>query len=236
MYVHHVVLDFEMTPVSRENKGAVQDLCEEIIEVGALKLNHEGKVESRFCCLIKPQYSREVSAAVTKLTGISTKDLAESETFDVVTERFSEWIGTERTRIYSWSDSDFLQMTRECDYKGVKFPGNMKKWTDLQAIYPRIMGHSNRRSRVALHAAAGECGIEFDSKKAHRALYDAEKTAELLRYILTGEYRDHVRKMRDIVCSEVVPMTSSMDAVSGGKLSQLLKQLQRQQPAAENRS
>ena len=234
MYVHHVVLDFEMTPVSKENRDALEDLCEEIIEIGALKLNNAGKVTDRFCRLVRPQHSRGVSSTVTKLTGICTKDLSFADPFDIAVKKFSEWIGSEKVRIYSWSDSDLLQMKRECSYKRIRFPENMKRWIDLQAVYPRIMRRSNRRSRLALHTAVRECGIEFDEKRAHRALYDAEKTAELLRYVITGEYRDHVRKMRDVVRSEVMPMTNSMDAASGGKLSQLLQQMQRQQMMREN--
>lgn len=234
MYVHHVVLDFEMTPVSRENKDALENLCEEVIEIGALKLDKYGKTDDRFCCMVRPQYSRSVSATVTKLTGICTKDLSFADTFDIAVRKFSEWIGSEKARIYSWSDSDLLQIKRECFYKGIRFPENMRRWTDLQAVYPRIMGRG-RRSRPALHTAVKECGIEFDEKRAHRALYDAEKTAELLRYVITGEYRGHVRKMRDVVRSEVMPMTNSMDAASGGKLSQLLQQMKRQQMTTENR-
>lgn len=235
MFVHHVVLDFEMNPVLGENQDVRAALCEEIIEIGAAKLDASGQVVDRFSRMIRPQYSSEISAAITSLTGICTEDVSCAETFDIVIEKFSQWIGGEKTRIYSWSENDLLQLERECGYKGIALPSNMNKWMDLQAVYPRIMRLSNRRSKVALSVAAGENGIVFDEKKAHRALYDAEKTAELLTLVLNGEYKKRIEKMRSVMKSEVVPMTSSMDAACGGKLSSLLQKLQMQQMTLEGR-
>ena len=77
-----------MTPVSRENKDALENLCEEVIEIGALKLDKYGNTDDRFCCMVRPQYSRSVSATVTKLTGICTKDLSFADTFDIAVRNF----------------------------------------------------------------------------------------------------------------------------------------------------
>ena len=233
MYVSHVVLDFEMNPVCGESEDARADLCEEIIEIGAVKLNSAGQAIDSFSCMIRPQYSPEILTVITNLTGICTEDVSCAETFDAAVGKFSRWIGEEKTRIYSWSDTDLMQFERECRYKNVEFPSNMKKWTDLQAVYPRIMRLSKRHEKVALHIAAKENGIVFDEKKAHRALYDAERTAELLTQILSGEYKKRIEKMKSVMRSEVVPMTSSMDSASGGKLAQLLQLLQAEEAAEQ---
>ncbi len=234
MYASHIVLDFEMNPVCGESEDARTDLCEEIIEIGAVKLNSSGQKVDSFSCMIRPQYSPEILTGITNLTGICIEDVSCAETFGASVGRFSRWIGEEKTRIYSWSDSDLIQFERECRYKNVAFPSNMKKWMDLQAIYPRIMNLSKRRAKVALHIAAKENGIEFDEKKAHRALYDAEKTAELLIQILSGEYKKRIEKMKSVMRSEVVPMTNSMDSVSGGKLAQLLQILQAEEASGQD--
>ena len=41
---------------------------------------------------------------------------------------------------------------------------------------------------MSLHEAAEWYGISFDQKGAHRALYDAKITTELVIPVLTGEY------------------------------------------------
>ena len=40
---------------------------------------------------------------------------------------------------------------------------------------------------VKLEEAANWCGIPFEANRAHRALYDAQMTAELFRMMLAGD-------------------------------------------------
>ncbi len=229
MYTHHIVLDFEMNPVPKENAYAHEFLREEIIEIGAVKIDSSLQVVDRFNAMVRPEYCGSVSTSISSLTGIYTSDVAKADVFEAVLADFSRWIGSERARVYSWSNNDFIQLERECSFKEVEFPENMKRWLDFQAIYPRLMGYTKRRAKTALHIAAKENGIRFDTRSAHRALYDAEKTAELLIPVLSGEYRRRIETMRATVKSEVEPMTSSMDTVSGGKLAQLLQQMMQEQ-------
>ena len=44
MYDQHIILDFEMNPVSKKNKEARRGLSREIIEIGAVKLNSKYEV------------------------------------------------------------------------------------------------------------------------------------------------------------------------------------------------
>ena len=58
-------------------------------------------------------------------------------------------------------------------------------------------GHAGRAQRltdeiievgaVKLEEAANWCGIPFEANRAHRALYDAQMTAELFRMMLAGD-------------------------------------------------
>lgn len=54
MYDQHIILDFEMNPVSKKNAAARAELKREIIEIGAVKLNSKYEVVDRFSCFIKP--------------------------------------------------------------------------------------------------------------------------------------------------------------------------------------
>lgn len=47
----------------------------------------------------------------------------------------------------------------------------------------------DRSQKMSLTDAAQWYGVFVDKKKAHRALYDAEITAELVIPVLTGEYK-----------------------------------------------
>ena len=52
------------------------------------------------------------------------------------------------------------------------------------------MGMDSSR-KVALGVAADWCGIANDRSSAHRALYDAQVTAELFRMMAAGECAEH---------------------------------------------
>lgn len=190
MYDQNIILDFEMNPVSREYMEARKKLHREIIEIGAVKVNMKGDLVDKFSCLIKPQYSDDISRFIVELTGINCKELYKACTFEKALDSFMRWIGDSTTRIYSWSDNDYIQLKSECQYKGIAFPYNMKHWMDFQLLYPRIMGIPLYKKLISLKDAAEWAGIDFETEGAHRALYDAKITTELIRTILTGEYHE----------------------------------------------
>lgn len=192
-YANNIVLDFEFTPVPREmREGKFRD---EIIEIGAVRVNEHGEKLDSFNRLVKPTMASGVSPTVSSITGITDGQLCQADTLEVVLYEFVEWIelgasrGNGRTRIVSWDKNDQRVLTLECAVKGIEIPGCMKRWLDLQVVYPRMMEVGRARRKMSLKDALGWDGDAFDSKKAHRALYDAERTAELMGQLLSGEYR-----------------------------------------------
>ncbi|MCD7822458.1 MAG: exonuclease domain-containing protein [Oscillospiraceae bacterium] len=188
MYEQHIIVDFEMNPVSQKYPELSKLLYQEIIEIGAVRLNSKGEAVDTFSCLVKPQYNTGVSKFVNRLTGIRSCDVMNALSFEEAVGRFNDWIGSKRTRIYSWSDSDLRQLKAECEIKSIEFPSNMRRWMDFQLLFPRLMKIETSRNQMSLENAATWYGIDFSDGKAHRAKYDAEVTAELLQPVLTGEY------------------------------------------------
>lgn len=188
MYDQHIILDFEMNPVAKKFVEAKKQLHREIIEIGAAKVNAKGEVIDTFSCFVKPEYSSDVADHITKLTGIKTTDVYQAVTFAEAIHCFSEWIGFGRTRIFSWSSSDLEQLMKECAFKEVAFPLNMGRWIDFQVLFPKLMEIKQYKNLMSLHEAAEWYGVSFDPKGAHRALYDAMVTTELVIPVLTGEY------------------------------------------------
>lgn len=225
MYSYHVIIDLEMNPVHKKHKEARSAMHTEVIEIGAVKLDSSFQVVDRFSRLVKPQYSDFIFDKITRLTGISTKDVQNAAPFADALQELTEWIGQETTRIYSWSSSDLNQLDRECFYKGIPFPINMARWVDLQAVFPRMMCLPSSCEQMSLRTAAIQNGVEFDTGAAHRAAYDAEKTAQLLVPLLDGSYRRSAQRNRSVLCTSVSRTGCSLDAASGGQLSQLLQRL-----------
>lgn len=225
MYDYHIVLDFEMNPVSKDNVQAFHLLKNEIIEIGAVKLDSNLEIVDRFNCLVKPELNYQVTPYITRLTGIKSSSTMEAETLESALHKLSAWIGDSgNIRIYSWSDNDLEQLRTECDYKGIPFPQSMRKWRDFQKVFPRMMNITRERKQIALIEALKYFDIKIDNTKVHNALYDAEITAELLIPILNGEYKSQVECVYSFTHS--VESGNTLGDMCGGVLAELLKQMQ----------
>ena len=68
----HIVIDLEMNPVCKSFKDVRKYTTDEIIEIGAVKLDDSYKQVGEFQCYVRPQYG-EITKHITKLTGIMIK-------------------------------------------------------------------------------------------------------------------------------------------------------------------
>ena len=187
-YDYNIVLDLEFTPIPHDL--GTKRFRYEVIEIGAVRVDPKGTLFDTFDCLVKPSRTPRVSGQVRHLTGIRDSDLEDAEPFEQAFQHLVDWVGpSHRSRIIAWSPTDRRQIEAECAAKGVEIPAHLTHWLDLQRVYPRMLGVHSRGS-MALRDAAYWAGEEFDARRAHRALYDAEVTAGLLRTLLTGEYRE----------------------------------------------
>ena len=111
----HVVVDLEMNPVSREFREVRRKLNEEVIEIGAVRLDENFQQEAEFQCYVKPEYG-PIKKHITSLTGITQAMVADKKTYAACFQDFVDWVGEEETKIYSWSMSDIKQLRSECRY------------------------------------------------------------------------------------------------------------------------
>ena len=222
-YACNVVIDLEFTPVPRGRQ--LGGLRYEIIEVGAVKLEPDGSPAGEFSHMVKPTLANGVSGMVHNMTGIGDEDLTCARPLAEVIDALSEWMGPGRVRMVTWSGSDLRQIRQECAAKGIvhHLPG---RWLDIQRIYPRLMGI--RKRKVALGEAADWCGIANDKMSAHRALYDAQVTAELFRMMAAGELRDHRRALDAELRDHAETCTTSIGAQCD-QLATLLEHLRAQE-------
>ena len=221
-YECQIVVDFEFNPVKKEFRELIKD---EIIEIGAVKLNPQYEEIGRFSCLVKPELSDGVSPTITKLTGIRTADLEEAVDFETAIGLFSTWAGPASCRVISWSDNDLRQLSKECWIKSVPFPANLYRWMDFQKVWQRII-HYPHNLCMSLKYAAECAGVEFDDSHAHRALYDSEVTAEILKLTKDEAYLKNLARAKTHVVTEVKHSSYSIGSVCGNKLAELMARLE----------
>ncbi len=173
----HVVVDLEMNPVSREFREVRRKLNEEVIEIGAVRLDENFQQEAEFQCYVKPEYG-PIKKHITSLTGITQAMVADKKPYAECFGAFVDWIGEEETKIYSWSMSDIKQLRSECRYKlpdfGLEWLNS--RWVDLQQEFDDRLGLHNS---LALKHALGAMDHKFEGTQ-HTALADAINTSAIL--------------------------------------------------------
>ena len=173
----HVVVDLEMNPVSREFREVRRKLNEEVIEIGAVRLDENFQQEAEFQSYVKPEYG-PIKKHITSLTGITQAMVADKKTYAACFQDFVDWVGEEETKIYSWSMSDIKQLRSECRYKLPDFDIGWlnARWVDLQQEFDDRLGLHNS---LALKHALGAMDHKFEGTQ-HTALADAINTSAIL--------------------------------------------------------
>jgi inhibitor of KinA sporulation pathway (predicted exonuclease) len=181
-----------MNRVPRKSIPKNSNLKNEIIEIGAVRLDNDLHITDRFDAYVMPEYNSRITPVVTDITGITMKTLENAETFKEVIVKFCEWIGNEPSKMYSWSDTDRIQLFAEAEVKFEKKPeifSVFRRWLDLQKIFTRVMGLSKP---ISLINALGMTK-EFFHGIEHSAVDDAENTAYLLMLL---KDKERLQKMK----------------------------------------
>lgn len=159
---------------------------QEIIEIGALRLDTYGKCEDTFQKFVKPVSSPSLSVYCKKLTGISQQDIDTARGFRQTGAKFMEWIlnEDEEYRLCSWGGKDKALLISDCQNTGLETDW-LDQYIDLKAQYHQQQG---LQRKLGLKKCLLREGIEFDGSH-HRALDDARNLVELfVRYLDVWAY------------------------------------------------
>ena len=111
----HIFIDLEMNQVSWSDREASGLVKNEIIQIGAVKLNEQYRVIDTYEAFVKPMYSK-ICPICTRLTGITQEQADSGKTLPEALRDFAEWAGNDAC-FYSWSDNDSRQLRHEAANK-----------------------------------------------------------------------------------------------------------------------
>ena len=159
----------------------------EIIEVGAVKVNEQMRVVDTFRAAIKPVVSKKLSTIVTDLTNITAEELEDGTTFTAMVRQLTRWMGNEPSTVLTWSTTDLLVLMENCRY----FTGRqeipfLKNYMDFQAYAQQRMGVESSQ-QLGLARAGEMLGIPEDNMSLHRALDDSKLTAAILQKVYDAD-------------------------------------------------
>lgn len=180
----YVVLDLEWNGTySRRRKKNFN----EIIDIGAVKLDSDLNVIDRYSMLITPQIGKKLNRYVEELTHISIDELESAQhTFTHALSKFNAFV--ENSIILTWGTTDILTMMSNCEYFfHQERPEFLNYYIDLQDYCQTALSMSNPGKQLGLSYVAGLLNIEYDENEMHRALADSELSAKCFKALFDEE-------------------------------------------------
>lgn len=154
---------------------------DEIIEIGAVRVDQSYNKTASFQRLIRPAIYRKMNPYIKKIISITMDDLKSAEPFAAVIKDFFQWCG-ENPVLISWSNNDFGVLEKNLAKAGLSFPDGTVSY-DLQAAYAYLVEKSIRNYSLKTAVEALQLPAPED-QIFHDAYYDALYTASIGRKLL----------------------------------------------------
>lgn len=178
--MNYIVFDLEWNQgdAGQEEQG----LPFEIIEIGAVKLDREGRAADRFGRLVKPVVYQRMHYATGRIIHLQMQELDKGEPFLRAAESFLEWCGQEPFRFCTWGSMDLTELQRNMKYFGMPpLSRGPIAFLDVQKLFS--LAYEDGKSRKALEYAVDFLQVEKEIP-FHRAFGDAFYTARILSRIM----------------------------------------------------
>lgn len=191
--MNYIILDLEWNNTyCKKKKGFLN----EIIEIGAVKLNNNLQVIDIFDILIKPQLGKKLHTRVKELTNITNDDINTGIPFSQAMSNFRKWVSHEKNVILTWGDTDVRVLIENFRYfNGIGFIPFLSNYVNLQK-YAQAFMNISKAEQIGLSAAAEKLGLNPADYSLHRALDDSKLTADLFKII----YNEQMLSSYTLVC------------------------------------
>lgn len=164
-----------------ENKGIdLIELENEIVEIGAVKVDKYMKTIESMKVYIKPSAFPLMNPAITDITNIDDKLLNdEGKSFLEALEKLKNMF-EEGDILCSWAKDDVAELIRNAKYHNYSDLKWLNSYLDIQEYATKVLGH---KKALGLKNALEELRIKVDDAKLHDALNDSIYTVEVLKRI-----------------------------------------------------
>ena len=177
--MNYIVFDMEWNK-SKLGDYMIVNRClmdEEILQIGAVKLDNDLNDIDDFNIQVKAQYLTKLHGTVADVTNLRQEDLEDGVSFPEAAAAFREWCGEDFV-LCSWGENDLEVLLKnlqayEMDDSWVPETYNLQKLYDLQTADD----HPHNALLSAVHY------FEEDAFPAHDALNDAENTVTVFWHL-----------------------------------------------------
>ena len=176
--MNYIILDLEWdNAYSHKKNGFVN----QIVQIGAVKLNSEFKLIDRIEILVKSAISKKVTKRFTTLTGITTEDMQSGISLKEATEKYNEWVGEDAITM-TWSNSDLYVIVENAKLFADGIMPKIELYADLQKYVQSKIESEEAKSKnqISLSLAAELLGVSTETFDLHTAVDDSIIAAKLL--------------------------------------------------------
>lgn len=192
--MQYIIMDLEWNNTyGRRINGFIN----EVIEIGAVKLNEKFDVVDTFSCFVKSQIGKKLRGSVKRLTNITNEDINSGTQFTQAFAEFRRWLGTENNIILTWGDGDIRVLIDNYKYlNGISTIPFLTCYADLQALFQMVF-KTPASKQIGLAAAAEMLCLKCDAYASHRALDDSLLSAEIFKNCFDLQQLDRIMKKCD---------------------------------------
>ena len=171
IYLNYVVFDLELN--SKPFKNSIPN---EIIEIGAVKLDNNLQIIDRYQSFIKPKHFSKLFRTIKQKTKIQQTDIDSANSFSQVFNEFKNWVSSD-VILFSWGYDDYYHLKSNCLLHGLELPYE-NNFIDLQKQFS-IINKFEKGKYSSLKDALLLLDIPLLEEGLHRADMDAEYTAKI---------------------------------------------------------
>jgi inhibitor of KinA sporulation pathway (predicted exonuclease) len=165
----YIIFDLEATC---DDKVKIEN---EIIEIGALKIDKDLNIVEEFQRFVKPIKNPILTEFCKDLTKIKQSDVDNANTFDIVCNEFMKFIGDDYL-LCSWGFYDKSQLTKDCILHGIQ-----SAWVNEHISLKHQHGAMfNLGKGVGVTQALRMGGMEFEGT-LHRGIDDAKNITKIFK-------------------------------------------------------
>ena len=172
-----IIFDLEATCWRGHPPGGAN----EIIEIGAYKIDRNGMILDEFNIFIKPTVNPKLSKFCQKLTSIKQNDVDRASHFPTAIEEFKEWIDVHNIdyRLCSWGKFDVQLFRNDCQLHSLE-ENWLEAYLDVKGQYTT---NNQDHKLTGLKNTLKREGMEFTGIH-HRAIADAHNLSKIfIKYV-----------------------------------------------------
>lgn len=155
------------------------DLVNEIIEIGAIKVDMYMKPLEQLKVYIKPSVIPVINPKILSITNIKKEELENGVSFKEGLDQLKNMVH-KGDIICSWAKDDIAEIIRNANHHGYNDLNWIESYLDIQEYATKILGKKNI---LSLKNALQQLQIKVDENKLHDALNDSIYTLSVFKNI-----------------------------------------------------